>query len=64
VRERYALSKQLQELHVDVALFSVTHLNLMTDSLFQITTFIEPTATRVEKAELLLRLGEEFPIAM
>jgi hypothetical protein len=32
--------------------------------LFQITTFIEPIATRVEEAELPLRLGEAFPIAM
>jgi hypothetical protein len=27
-------------------------------------TFIEPTAIRVEKAELPLQLEEEFPIAM
>jgi hypothetical protein len=36
----------------------------MRDSLFQITTFIEPTATLAEKAELPLRLGEAFPIPM
>jgi hypothetical protein len=36
----------------------------MSDSLFQITTFIEPTATRVEKEELLLRLEEAFTITM
>jgi hypothetical protein len=35
----------------------------MRDFLFQITTFIEPTDTRAEKAELPLRLGEAFPIA-
>jgi hypothetical protein len=32
--------------------------------LFQITTFIEPTATRAEMAELPLRLGEAFPIGV
>jgi hypothetical protein len=32
--------------------------------LFQITTFIEPTATRVEKAELPLQLKKAFPITM
>jgi hypothetical protein len=36
----------------------------MREYLFQITTFIEPTATRVEKAELPLRLGDAFHIAM
>jgi hypothetical protein len=33
----------------------------MRDSLFQITTFIEPTATLSEKAELPLRLEEARP---
>jgi hypothetical protein len=32
--------------------------------LFQIKTFIEKIANRAEKAELPLRLGEAFPIAM
>jgi hypothetical protein len=36
----------------------------MRGSLFQITTFIEPMATRAEKAELSLRLDEAFPITM
>jgi hypothetical protein len=36
----------------------------MRDLLFQITTFIEPTATMVEKAELPLWLKEAFPITM
>jgi hypothetical protein len=36
----------------------------MRDFLFQITNFIEPTATQAETAELPLRLGEAFPIAM
>jgi hypothetical protein len=49
-RQRYELSKQLQDLHVDVALFSETHLK------FQIFTLTEPTAIRAEKAELSLQL--------
>jgi hypothetical protein len=36
----------------------------MRGSLFQISTFIEPTATRAEKAELPLRLEETFLIGM
>jgi hypothetical protein len=34
----------------------------MRDFLFKIITFIEPTATRAEEAELPLRLEEAFPI--
>jgi hypothetical protein len=64
MQQRYELSKQLQDRHVDVALFSETYLKSHERFLFQITTFIEPTATRVEKAELPLWLGEAFPIAM
>jgi hypothetical protein len=63
MKQRYELSKQLQDLHVDVALFSETHLKTH-GRLFQITTFIEPTATRAEKAELPLRLEEAFPKTM
>jgi hypothetical protein len=33
-------------------------------SLFQIITFIEPKATRAEKAELLLQLENSFPSIM
>jgi hypothetical protein len=36
----------------------------MRGSLFQSTTFIEPTATRAEKAELPLLLEKAFPITM
>jgi hypothetical protein len=36
----------------------------MRGSLFQITAFFEPTATRPEKAELPLRLEEALPITM
>jgi hypothetical protein len=36
----------------------------MRDSLFQMTTFIEPTANWVEKEELRLRVEEAFFITM
>jgi hypothetical protein len=36
----------------------------MRGPLFQITTFIETTATRTEETELPLRLEEAFPIIM
>jgi hypothetical protein len=36
----------------------------MRGSLFKITTFIEPTAPRVEKAELPLQLEKAFPTTM
>jgi hypothetical protein len=42
----------------------VTSSFLMRGSLFQITSFIVPTATRAEKPELPLRLDEAFPIHM
>jgi hypothetical protein len=38
-RQRYEFSKHLQDLHIEVALFSET------DSLFQIIAFIELTAS-------------------
>jgi hypothetical protein len=64
MKQRCELSKQLQELHVVIALLSEAHLKPHERSVFQITTFIEPTATRAEKAELPLWLGEAFPIVM
>jgi hypothetical protein len=36
----------------------------MRGSLFQIITFIEPTANRAEKAGLSLQLKKAFPITM
>jgi hypothetical protein len=60
-RQSYELSKQLQDLHVDVALFSETHLNFIRGSSLQI---IEQTATRTEKVELSLQLEKEFPTTM
>jgi hypothetical protein len=64
MRQRYELSKQLQDLHVDVALFSETHLKSRKRFLFQITNFIETTTTLAEKEELRMRLEEAFRIAM
>jgi hypothetical protein len=56
MRQRYDLSKELQDLHVDIALFSEIHLKPHERNLYQITIFIEPTATQAKKAELPLRL--------
>jgi hypothetical protein len=36
----------------------------MRGSLFQITTFTEPTVTPAEKGELLLQLEKAFPTTM
>jgi hypothetical protein len=55
-RQHYELSKQLQDLHVDVALFSVTQLKPHERFFIPNYHFIEPTATRAEKAELPLQL--------
>jgi hypothetical protein len=63
-RQRYELSKQLQDLHVDVALLSETHPKSHERFLFQIITFIEPTATREEEVELPLQLEKAFPTTM
>jgi hypothetical protein len=52
LRQRYELSKQLQNLHIDMALFSETRLKPHEGFLFKITTFINSIATREEKAVL------------
>jgi hypothetical protein len=54
-RQLYELSKQLQDLHIDVALFSETLSNPIRGSLFQIIMFIGLTAFQEEKAELQLQ---------
>jgi hypothetical protein len=51
-RQRYELSIQLQDLHIDVALISDTHLKSHERFSFQMTTFIGLTASHEEKAEL------------
>jgi hypothetical protein len=61
IRQRYELSTQLQDLHT---LLSETHLKPQERFFIKITTFIEPTATRAEKAELPLLLGEALPLDM
>jgi hypothetical protein len=60
-RQRYGLGKQLEELLIDLALFSETHFKPHERVLLQIITFIRPTATRTEKVELPLQLGKAFP---
>jgi hypothetical protein len=62
MKQAYKISKQLQDLHVDVTLFSETHPKPR-ERLF-ISNFIEPTATRAEKTELPLRLEEAFSITL
>jgi hypothetical protein len=56
-RQRYDLSKQLQDLHIDVVLlcFQRHTSNPMRRSLFQIITFIGLTAPQAERAELPLQ---------
>jgi hypothetical protein len=63
-RQRYEFNKQLQNLHVDVALFSESHLKPYGRFLLQITIFIKPTATRAEKAEMPLQLEKAFPLTI
>jgi hypothetical protein len=52
-RRCYELSKQLQDLHIDVALLSETHLKPQRGSLFQIITCIGLTASREENTFLI-----------
>jgi hypothetical protein len=51
----------LQDLHVDVALFSETHLKPHERFFIPNFTFTEPTAIRAEKAELPLQLEKVSP---
>jgi hypothetical protein len=64
VRQRYELSKQLQDLHVDVALLSETYLKPHERLFISNYTFIQPTATRAEMAELPLWSEEAFHTTM
>jgi hypothetical protein len=64
MKQHYEFSKQLQDLHVCVALISDTSETSLEVFLFQITSFIQQTATGAEKAELPLLLEESFPISM
>jgi hypothetical protein len=63
-RQSHELSKQLQDLYIDVALFSETHLKRHEGSILEITTFIEPIATREEKVELPLQSEEVLSTCM
>jgi hypothetical protein len=61
LKQRYELSKQLQDLHIDVALFSETHLKPHGGFLFKIINFTETIANREEKAELPLQSKKASP---
>jgi hypothetical protein len=63
-RQRYEVSKQLQDLYIYVALFSETHLKREFFFIFQITNPIQTTATRAEKAASPLQLEKESLTAM
>jgi hypothetical protein len=64
MKQRTELSKQLQDLHVDVALFSETNLKPHERYFISYYQFMKPTATPAEKAELPLLLEQAFSIAM
>jgi hypothetical protein len=57
----YELGKQLQVSHIDVALFTETHLEAYERFLFKIITFTETIASREEKAELPLQSRKASP---
>jgi hypothetical protein len=63
-RQRCELREQLQNLHVDVVLFSETHLK--PPEMFFIPNFhiYQPTDIWAEKAELPLQLEKAFPTTM
>jgi hypothetical protein len=60
-RQLYELSNQLQDRHIDVALHSETHMKPHERFSSQIFMFTEPTAIRVQNAELPLQLAEASP---
>jgi hypothetical protein len=62
-RQHNELSKQLQDLSTDVALLSETHIKPH-ERLFIPNYYFYQTASREEKAELLLQLGKAFPITI
>jgi hypothetical protein len=63
-RQRYELSKQLQDLHIHVSLFSETLLQHYERIFISNYHIYRITATRTEKAELPLRLEGAFSITM
>jgi hypothetical protein len=60
----FLLSKQLQDLHIDVALLSEKHLKPHERFFFQIIIFMSLPASQEEKAELPLQLQKPFSITM
>jgi hypothetical protein len=63
-RQRYELSKQLQDLSIDVVLFSETHLKPHERFFIPNYNFYRTDGGHAEKAELPLQLGKAFPITM
>jgi hypothetical protein len=63
-RQHYELSKQLQDIHIDVALLSEAHLKAHERFFIPNFHFYRTDRFRKEKAELPFQLEEAFPIAM
>jgi hypothetical protein len=63
-RQRYELSKQLQDWNIDVALFSETYKTTIHGPIFRIATFMELIATRKQKVELPLQTKKPFHTTM
>jgi hypothetical protein len=63
LKQRYELSKQLQDLHIDVAIFSETHLKPHERFSIQHYHFIKLIAIWEEKVELPLQYEKASPTA-
>jgi hypothetical protein len=61
-RQRHELSKQLQDLHIDVTLFSETRQNPMIGSIFKIAIFIESIAKPERKGRSTLASWKEAKV--
>jgi hypothetical protein len=64
MKQRFELSKQLQDLHACVALFSETHLKPHERDFISNYHFYRTDRHPGRKVELSLRLEEAFPITM
>jgi hypothetical protein len=62
-RQRYELSKQLQDLHTNVTLLSETHLKPH-KTFFILNYHFYWTVSQAEKVELLLEWEKAFPTTM
>jgi hypothetical protein len=63
-RQSYEISKQLQDLHIDVVLFSETQLKPHDRFFIQNYHFIKSIATRQERVELPLQSEKLSPTIM